>query len=78
MQQNAAAIVEVAVPAVSKLLAVWFLSPEFFLLHFGTLDSPFAHLLVMFNLSLGKLAVFFEYDVEAKQEYAQAYYNYGD
>ena len=25
MQQNAAAIVEVAVPAVSKLLAVWFL-----------------------------------------------------
>jgi len=32
----------------------------------------------MFNLSLGKLAVFFEYDVEAKQEYAQAYYNYGD
>jgi hypothetical protein len=46
-----------------------FLAPEFFFFNFGTLDSPFAHLLVVLNFSVWEFTVFSEYDVEAKEEY---------
>ena len=47
-------------------------APKFFLFHFGTLDPPFAHLLVMLYLSLRKFAVFSENDIEAEEKYAQS------
>ena len=53
-------------------VAAVFLAPNFFLLHFGALDSPFAHLFVVFNFSVGEFAVFPENYVEAQKEYAQS------
>jgi hypothetical protein len=44
-----------------------FFAPEFFFFDFGTLDSPFAHLLVVLNFGIGEFSVFSEDYVEAEQ-----------
>ena len=50
-----------------------FLAPKFLLFHFGALDSPLAHLLVVLNFGIGELTVFLEYDVEAEPYNAEPY-----
>ncbi len=56
-----------------------FPAPEFHLLLLGALDAPLAHLPVVLNLSLRKLPVLSEDDVEAEAEYAEAdKYDSGD
>ena len=54
-----------------------FLAPHLYLILLGALDASLAHLLVVLDLSLRKLSVFPEDDVEAKSEYAESDKNYG-
>ena len=55
----------------ATVVAVVFLAPDFLFFHFGALDSPFAHLFVVFNFCVGEFAVFSENYIEAQKEYAQ-------
>ena len=54
-----------------RIAVAVFLAPklDFFLL--CALDAPLPHLDIVLNLSLGKLPVLPEYDIEAETEYAQ-------
>ena len=49
-----------------------FLAPKLYFIFFCTLDTSFAHLLIVFNLSFWELSVLSENDVETKSEYAQS------
>ena len=54
-----------------RVAVLVFLAPKFYFIFLRTLDASLAHLPVVFNLSLRKLSVLPEDDVEAKSEYAE-------
>ena len=56
-----------------RVAVLIFLAPKLYFLFLGAFDASLAHLLVVLDLSLGKLSVLPEDDVEAHPEYAQAY-----
>ena len=49
------------------------LAPKLYFIFFGAFDTPFAHFDVVLDLSLRKLSVLPENDIEAKAEDAQTY-----
>ena len=66
------AAVTVALSGTFILTSVVFLTPKFFLFHFGALNTSFAHLFVVLDFCIRKLAVFSENNVEAEQKNANA------
>ena len=53
-----------------RVAVLVFLAPKFYFFLLGTFDASLAHLLVVLDLCLRKLAVLSEDDVEAQAEYA--------
>ena len=59
--------------AALRLAVRTLLAPKFYFIFLRALDAPLAHLLIVFNLSLRKLSVLPEDDVEAQADYAQGH-----